>query len=119
MGFLEMFGSFVGGNLVGVLVDKVVGDACKKAGWPMPWIATIDPHDLILQTATGLGAYFAYRKHMELVSMFLTGMFSAVTGTQLYDFVRQYTLFGQTATASTTPTSFRTRRARLEELRAK
>lgn len=72
------------GSGVGVVVDKVVGDALLATNIPNPQWETIQTHDVLLVVAELLGAYAVRNKSKE-ASNFLIGMAGAIIATDVYE----------------------------------
>ncbi len=78
----------LGGGVVGVLFDKLVGDVLLKFGIQQPEFMPIhlQVHDVMLVAGELAGAYFA-RNKIPLASKFLVGMAAGVIVTDAFQTV--------------------------------
>lgn len=74
------------GGFLGVVVDKIVGDAFIKAGISNPQIGTIQFHDVLLILGE-LGLAWMLRGRSAMLSNILGGMALAVIITDIYEYI--------------------------------
>lgn len=83
--FLIDLATMAGGAAIGVVVDRVVGDAWAKAGLPVAGLGPVQIDDVLLMFTEGLGAYWMDKKGMKELRNVLIGMFGATVAMEVYE----------------------------------
>jgi hypothetical protein len=91
--------AYLGGGALGVVVDKVVGDALIYSGIPNPQVSSVQAHDVALIAGELAGAYFI-RNKSPIASKLLIGMASAVVITDVLEVVAPMIIFSASAKSS-------------------